>query len=197
MKEVVFIDNTTIYAAQVQDNISDDESLIQVYQNESNTTRSFDRNHVRISIHHYSENVFRVDYRFIPDPDICLCITLPPFDIVGWWASAYPILEVIATTTGAITGAVATVGAPFVFIKWLRNVLRNKKNQEEYDLLQLILKQNTWHPLQLSLLLSLPIEQAKNLLRGFGFIWNSRKSCYEASDQTKELRKLCDKYSLK
>jgi len=111
-------------------------------------------------------------------------------DIAQWWTSAYPIIEVIANVTGALTGVAAVVAAPIVSIKWLRDIVnrggRDRPN-EEYNRIRRVLKRHTWNVTELSEQLDIPKECAKDLLRGFGYIWDSKRMLYIASENTERL----------
>ncbi|MCL2853091.1 MAG: hypothetical protein FWE20_08685 [Defluviitaleaceae bacterium] len=108
-------------------------------------------------------------------------------DIAGWWAQAYPIIEQIANVLG-VTGGV------FVFVGWVRKVIQAKSKYAEYEILQEILHKDEWNISDLAKELSISNEQAKNLLKGFGFIWDSRKMLYVCSKNTIQL---CEKKGIR
>ena len=109
-------------------------------------------------------------------------------DIADWWAKAYPIIEQIAATTGAITGVAIVASAPVVFVKWVRNKIKSNSNNDEYAWVRGVLNNESWNISELSEKFDLTEEQAKNLLKGFGYVWDRQKMLYVASDTTKSLR---------
>jgi len=113
-------------------------------------------------------------------------------DIAGWWASAYPIIEQIATTTTAAIGIVAVARAPFKFIKWFREKVQSSSSYHgtEANWIQKVLFQDCWNISELSKTLSISNEDSKQLLRGFGFSWDKSKMLYVSSELTKKLREI-------
>jgi hypothetical protein len=116
-------------------------------------------------------------------------------DIADWWVQAYPVLEQIATSTGALTGTAAAIYAPFKFVKWVRSKAhRSPFNDEngkiEFEWLKAILAEDAWSSSDLAEKLSLSKDEAKSLLQGFGYTWDSHKQLYLSTDHTKHLREL-------
>lgn len=111
-------------------------------------------------------------------------------DIQCWWAQAYPIIEQCATITGAITGIAAVTTAPIVFIDWLHNKLRKKQEMNELFGIKLILNREEWNPSILAQELDLSEDEAKRILKGFGYIWNPIKMLYTSTDATKKLQNI-------
>jgi len=113
-------------------------------------------------------------------------------DIADWWATALPVIEQIATVTGALTGVAAMVSAPFVFIKWVRSKLNKRKRsmKTELEWVSLILAKSEWNVSQLSQELSMAKGDVKRLLNGFGYKWDPKKMLYVASRTTEKLREI-------
>lgn len=114
----------------------------------------------------------------------------PPFipftniDIATWWEQAYPIIEQISTVAGAAT----VVGAPIVFIKWIRGKLKAQTEKSEYSWIKLILNEDEWNVSILSEKMNLSEDEIKRLLKGFGYAWNPKKMLYTSTDETEKLR---------
>lgn len=115
------------------------------------------------------------------------------FDICAWWVQAYPIIEQIAAVTGAITGVAAITSASLAFTKWMRNKLQEKENEDEYTWVKFILSKEEWSVSALSGKLDLSEDEAKRMLKGFGYKWNPQKMLYESTENTQKLRNI-DKY---
>ncbi len=105
------------------------------------------------------------------------------FDIVSWWEQAYPVIEQIAAVTGAITGVSA-------FIKWVRSKLQEKQSKDEYAWIKLILNEREWNLSALSEKLDLTANEAKSILKGFGYKWDSKKQLYTATENTQKLQSI-------
>lgn len=114
----------------------------------------------------------------------------PILDIQYWWTQAYPIIDQIATVTGAITGMAAVATAPIVFIDWLHNKLRQKQEVNELFWIKLILSEEEWNPSILAQELDLSEDEAKRILKGFGYTWDPKKMLYVSTDATKKLRSI-------
>ncbi len=119
----------------------------------------------------------------------------PPFidfivniDIKAWWEQAYPIIEQIATVTGAITGITAIAATPLAFIKWVRSKLQSRHKNEEYKWIKFILNREEWNVSVLSQKLELTETEVKKILKGFGYVWDAKKMLYVATDNTHKLR---------
>jgi len=119
----------------------------------------------------------------------------PPFidfivniDIKAWWEQAYPIIEQIATATGAITGVATIAATPLAFIKWIRSKLQSAQKNEEYKWIKFILNREEWNVSILSQQLELTEIEVKKILKGFGYVWDAKKMLYVATDNTHKLR---------
>lgn len=110
------------------------------------------------------------------------------FDIGEWWKQAYPIIEQIATLTGAITGVAAITTSPLIFIKWMRGKLQERKSKDEYTWVKLILTKKEWAVSTLSEELNLSEDEAKKILKGFGYKWDQQKKSYVSTENTQKLR---------
>lgn len=121
----------------------------------------------------------------------CLCPPLldviPTIDIKAWWEQAYPIIEQIATVTGAITGVATITAVPLAFIKWIRNKFQGKN---EYKWIKLILSEDEWNVSILSQKLELSKSETKKVLKGFGYVWDAKKMLYIATENTHMLRNI-------
>lgn len=111
-------------------------------------------------------------------------------DIKTWWDQAYPIIEQIATVTEAITGVAAVTVAPLTFVKWIRNKLQEKKKNNEYIWIKLILNEDEWSTSALSQKIELSESEAKRILKGFGYMWDAKKKLYIATENTHKLRSI-------
>ena len=127
----------------------------------------------------------------------CLEEDVPPLfdfisttDIKAWWEQAYPIIEQIATVTGAITGVAAITATPLAFIKWILNKLQEKQEKNEYKWIKLILNEDEWNVSVLSQKLELSENETKKILKGFGYMWNAKKMLYIATENTHKLRNI-------
>lgn len=112
------------------------------------------------------------------------------FDIGAWWEQAYPVIAQIATVTGAVTGTAAITTAPFVFIKWVRSKLQEKREKDEYAWIRLILDEEEWSISLLSQKIDLSESEVKRILKGFGYKWNSQKMLYVSTESTQKLRNI-------
>ena len=102
-------------------------------------------------------------------------------DVMSWWEQAYPIIEQIATVTGAITGITA-------FIKWVRSKLQEKEKEKEYKWIKYILNEDEWNTSILAQQLELTESETKKLLKGFGYVWDAKRMLYIATENTYKLR---------
>ncbi len=126
-----------------------------------------------------------------PPPMLNSCIDLVfSNEIKEWWLQAYPIIEQIATVTGAVTGVSAVVVAPISFVKWVRNKLQKKKEKSEYSWIKLILEKNEWSVSVLAKKIELSEDETKKILKGFGYVWNAKKMLYVATENTCKLRNI-------
>lgn len=126
-----------------------------------------------------------------PPPMLNSCIDFAfSNEIKEWWVQAYPIIEQIATVAGAITGVSAVIAAPISFIKWIRSKLQEKKEKSEYSWIKLILQKNEWSVSVLAKKIDLSEEETKKILKGFGYVWNSKKMLYVETENTCKLRNI-------
>jgi len=112
------------------------------------------------------------------------------FAIAEWWKAAYPIIEQVANVTGALTGTAAIVSAPFIFIKWARGKLQRTPEINEFAWIQSILWREEWSASSLAYELSISGDDAKQMLKGFGFAWDPKKMMYIATEHTQKLREI-------
>lgn len=105
-----------------------------------------------------------------------------------WWTRAYPIIELIAATTGAVTGVATIATATFSFIKWVRDKLRERQGKNEYAWIRLILNEEEWNVSTLAQKLDLTEDETKKILKGFGYIWSPQKMIYISTNITDKLR---------
>ena len=109
--------------------------------------------------------------------------------IAEWRAIAYPILEQIANVIGALTGIAAVGYSPYQFIKWVRGRAKKRKlsSRAELKMVETLLEKNEWNASQLAETLFISKDEAKYLLKGFGYIWDPKKMLYIAIENTTEL----------
>lgn len=115
---------------------------------------------------------------------------ISPADIQLWWKEAYPVIEQIATVAGAITGVAAIAVTPISFIKWVRNKLQRKREKSELTWIKTILEKDEWNISMLSQKLDITDDEAKKILKGFGYEWDAKKMLYVATDNTQKLRNI-------
>lgn len=117
----------------------------------------------------------------------CCSICCSPTELISsiefWWTQAFPIIEHIAAVTGAITGTAAITS-------WIRNKLSKNQKGEELIWVKIILREDEWNTSILASVLGLPEDEAKTILKGFGYIWNAKKMMYVATDATNKLRSI-------
>ena len=115
------------------------------------------------------------------------CINCNPSDwmscIEPWWTQALPIIEQIASVTGAIIGTSSITS-------WILHKLSKSKMGKELAWVKIILTEEEWSPSILAQLLGLQEDEAKMILKGFGYIWNPKKMLYVSTDATDKLRSI-------
>ena len=149
-----------------------------------------------------TENVLRIEkLSAAPTPDSCLAYAewlqnkadalekqsaerdfLLNIDILSWWENASPIISQIADVMGVIAGT-------STFIMWMRSLIRSRsKKGKEYAWIQDILCKDSWNVSDLSICMGINEDEAKKLLRGFGFSWDSHRMLYVETSETQTLR---------
>lgn len=104
--------------------------------------------------------------------------------ITEMWNLYYPIIDQMATVLG-FSGGMAGLGA------WIKS--RFKKETPPTALFDIISSRDQWNHNDLAHLLELDAENAKQLIRSVGYVWDSHMQLYVKSDTTDELiRKLSE-----
>jgi len=187
--DVIVIDSENIYVVPISENVGRDTTL-EIYMRTSGESL-LSSEYYTYCIKKQSDNLYTIQRKFkVQDESVELALNdlMPEIDIASWWGQAYPIIEQIAGATGAVTGVVAITSAPFIFVKWVRKMLQLKNKIIEYPLIQYVLSKDTWNVSELSETLSISNKQAKDLLKGFGFVWNAHKMLYISTENTEKLR---------
>lgn len=210
MADLLSLDKMRRYA----DNIRKLESNIRAIEQEircsldeidscSQSVDATDTEEFLYKIHNYLRETYEICEaaekfaKKLQDTSEVLSCTSPPFfdfivnfDICAWWNQAYPIITQIATVTGAVTGTVGIATASRNFIKWVRSKLQENRNIDEYAWIRLILSEEEWSTSVLSIKLDLSKDEAKRILKGFGYKWNSSKMLYVSTEDTQKLRNI-------
>lgn len=101
-------------------------------------------------------------------------------DIADIWTSLYPILDQIATMFGVISGIVFAG-------KWIRGLF--KPETPPPAIFDFILSRDRWNHSELAEIMELDKEDAKKLLKVFGFKWDKSSRQYIQGPNTKEIVK--------
>ncbi len=98
--------------------------------------------------------------------------------IIDLWNIIYPVLDKIGTVFGVWFGFLS-------FGKWLR--YRFKKKVEPNILIDFIISHESWNHFEFAKLLKISPNNAKNLLKGFGYKWNKNTQLYCKTTKTDQL----------
>jgi len=196
--EIIVFDSNSIFALSLEAD-ADKEVVLNAYMKASGERR---RNIIEVShtysVKKHSDTLYSVVQETEEDSGIHhkqlhdianLYFRMLEIDMTSWWVQAYPIVEHIAIITGAVVGTATITYAPFKFVKWVRDKAR-PKNGCEYQWIQDVISKESWNISELSEKLSIPKEQTKELLKGFGYVWDSRKMLYVETKGTRELREI-------
>lgn len=94
--------------------------------------------------------------------------------IIGLWKNIYPYLE-IASTIGGCAG----------FIEFIKNIFK-KKTPNPHNFAEYIYWQNKWSHIILANELEISKDEAKTLLKLFGYTWNNSEKLYCITQEEKE-----------
>lgn len=194
--ETIVVDSVDIFIVSVEENINENR-LLTAYLKMSNVQNSAICGQKKYAITQYSQNIYSVNVISSTTEHRGIGLILTEIDIAGWWAMAYPIIEQIANVTGTLTGVATIASAPFLFVKWLRKEIKTKNSNNEYKWIKIIIDKDEWNISSLATMIALPKNQVKNILKGFGYIWDSHRMLYIASENTKKMRIIKPKYKLK
>lgn len=111
---------------------------------------------------------------------IQLLISTPSggFDFTQLWQEIYPYLDQLGTII-EITGAVIGVGT------WIKNRFGHGCTPRQFT--GIITDKEFWNPHELALSLDITDDEAKNLLKGFGYKWDKHFSLFCKTNQTVEI----------
>jgi len=185
LKEIIVIDVKSIYVVAMSEDATKDDIFAAYMQVSSEGWRTSDGEPYVYCTTMHSSKLYSIR-REIEKPEKTLGFILVDIDIANWWANAYPVIEQIANVTGAVTGIAAITSAAFLFIKWIRS--KNITKEKEYTWIQNILRNDSWNVSLLSQELSMTEEETKKLLKGFGYVWDSHRMLYIATENTEKLR---------
>ena len=93
--------------------------------------------------------------------------------IAELWQNIYPAIQIMADVGGAIG-----------FIQIIKNIFK-KKIPTPHSFSEFIYKQNEWNHTILASYLNIDAEQAKNLLKGFGYEWDNSRKLYTITEEKK------------
>lgn len=98
--------------------------------------------------------------------------------LLGLWQSVYPYLDQIGTALGII-------GTTVSFGVWIKNKFGYYYEPKQF--VEKITDKEFWNAHELALKLNITNEEAKNLLKGFGYKWDNHFSLYYKTDKTIEI----------
>jgi len=192
--DVIVIDFKTIYVVSISENADRDAVLAAYMRKSGEGWRNNQGELYNYWTTKQSGNIYTIRRQVNKTDEfadeLIMYMLIAEIDIADWWAQAYPIIAQTASVTGAVTGIAVIASAPFVFIKWVRKKFQSKKGKDEYICIQYVLKKDAWNVSELSESLSISNEQAKDLLRGIGFVWNRHKMLYVSTEITEKFREI-------
>jgi len=100
------------------------------------------------------------------------------FDILELWNTFYPYLDQIGTVLGI-------VGSTIGFGIWTKKRFSKEYTPKQFT--EKITDKEFWNYHELALKLGVSDEEAKMLLKGFGYTWNRYFSLYRKTDRTAEI----------
>ncbi len=104
--------------------------------------------------------------------------------VIDLWQTIYPFLDQVGTVLG-ITGSAIGFGL------WIKNKFSHKYTPSSF--IEKIMSKELWNVHELSLKLNIPDDDAKKLLKGFGYKWDKRLSLYVKTDKTVEILEAINK----
>ncbi len=104
--------------------------------------------------------------------------------VIDLWQTIYPFLDQIGTVLG-ITGSAIGFGL------WIKNKFSHKYTPSSF--IEKIMNKELWNVHELSLKLNISDDDAKKLLKGFGYKWDKRLSLYVKTDKTVEILEAINK----
>ena len=107
--------------------------------------------------------------------------------IVEFWNAIYPYLDQVGTVMG-ITGG--TIG----FGMWIKKRFEKKYTPKQF--VNKVTEKELWNAHELALTLNITDDEAKNLLKGFGYKWDRKYSLYVKTDKTVEIIEKMQNYDL-
>lgn len=102
------------------------------------------------------------------------------FTIVELWEKCYPYLDQLGTCIGLIGGLLG-------FGEWL--IRRFGRKVSPITLVDFVTSKEKWNHFILAELLQIDADEAKLLLKSFGYRWDQSIQCYCSTEKTKEVCK--------
>jgi len=198
IKEVIVMDSESIFVVSINEGATRDDVLAAYMRVSGEGWRTRDGMSYVYWTTTHSPMLYSIR-RKIKKPEEMWGLLLGDIDIADGWANAYPVIEQIANVTTALIGVATVTSAPFLFVKWIRSKNINKekdkynpweRGNKEYAWVYNILRNDNWNVSLLSQELSISEEETKKLLKGFGYVWDSHKMLYIATENTEKLRNI-------
>lgn len=101
-------------------------------------------------------------------------------DLVQLWDNVYPVLEQVVT----IAGVAQIVGGA---VKWICNFFKKRKLKPQ-PIFDIVFSRKQWNSSELSEMLELPHDRAKDLLTLCAYQYDKRKMMYIVTEQSSEIR---------
>jgi len=177
--DAVVIDSKDIYVVPVSED-ADTDAVLSAYMQVSGESMYSSQGELYIT--EQTDNLYTIHRKAKKQDNSNLMMFIPgaEIDIASWWAQAYPIIEQTVTV-------VNLVGGVFYVVKSLREIFQSKGKNEKNGILDVINK-DSWNVSELAEKLSISEEEAENMLMVFGFVLDSQKMVYIATEYTKKLR---------
>ena len=184
-EEVVVIDFKSIYVVSISENAIKDDVLAAYMRESGEGWLNDDSKQYVYWVTTHSPILYSIRRKIKEVGFNLIGVSELGIDITNWWANVYPIIVQIANVSAAINGIALVSSVPYLFVKWIRS---KNKDKDDYTWVHSILCEDSWSVSLLSNNLSISEEEAKKLLKGFGYVWNSHNMLYVATENTKKLR---------
>ena len=188
--DAIVIDSESIYIISIYKNASKEDVLSAYMKVSGNGWYNSERQSYSYWTTLHSHQLYSIRRKIDKPERRGLSVLRVEVDVAHWWAAAYPIIENIATVTGAVLGVSAIASGTFKFIRNIRDKYKATNTKDEYKWIKDILSEDSWNVSILSEKLSFAENNTKDLLKGFGYTWDSHKMLYIATEHTKELQNI-------